>query len=502
MRRSAFFLICVTILGSACGHDEVPKASDDDGTQVPAETLAFLPATPLQLEPGTTAVLAVQIKPARSAQILFGIIGDAKNEAFLSAESARTDAQGTAYVSLTAPKSPGALTVRAAIKDGPTAERSVSVSGQGFGTLLVTPAYTGTRDPKDWIASAWPDLLCANLVPDYPKAPTSVRGSSPLSLGPLPVGPSYAIVVRSGNLAAGCLDVTTLVPDTVRPISVNVSDLPVVPSSAMSAELTLAEVEPILLTRLREAVTASLEEMGSVDDEGSLLVGAMLEVLSSKERKAMAERRESIEAEVTEFLGSEGWLHAVFEDEFARAALSLEGGPALLGTLEPRSETPDFRLVTAAGVAAETAGFEDGTPWSMTTDAGDSFALSGELAFSPVRWLSGIAERQALEEGSTRRAQLGKKLSCEGLGTRFAPSALYPGCDEVCAIALCEEGLEHLWDTMVQADGSRMTLTLAVGGTVESAPSGALLTLSGRYIGSFKKDGTLLRGEFRARAPE
>lgn len=503
MTRPALLLLCLAVLGAACGYDEVPGASDDNGTQVPQEeTLTFLPQTPLQLEPGATAVLAVQVKPARSVRVLFGIIGDAKNEAFLSAESARTDAQGTAYVSLTAPKSPGALTVRAAIKNGPTAERSVSVSGQGFATLLVTPAYTGTRDPKDWVASAWPDLLCANLIPDYPKGPTSARGSSPLSLGPLPVGPAYAIVVRSGNLAAGCLDVTTLVADTVRPISVNVTDLPVVPSSALGAVLTFAEVDHLFIARLRQLVAQRLEAMGPDQDESSLLVEAMLGVLPSRERRKMAEHRERIEATVAEFLGAEGWLHAVFEDEYAQAALSIEGGPPLVGTLEPHAEPAKFNVVAAANVLAEAAGFETDAPWTMTTDAGDSFALSGEITFAPVRWLSGITRALSSRDPSTRRGRLSEKLSCDGLASRFAKSELYPGCDEACALSLCEEGLEHLWDKTAEADSARMTLKIAIGGTVKSAPSGALLELQGNYIGSVEKDGTLLRGAFRATAPE
>src|SRR5690606_11625653 len=149
----------------------------------------------------------------------------------------------------------------------------------------------------------------------------------------------------------------------------------------------------------------------------------------------------------------------------------------LYGTFEPHAEPAKFGVVAASNVRAEAAGFEAETPWTITTDAGDSFALSGELSFSPVRWLSGIAQVLAWRETSTRRARLARKLSCEGLATRFASSELYPGCDEACAVSLCEEGLEHLWDTMVEADSARIALKIAVGGTVKSAPSGALLEL-------------------------
>lgn len=504
LRSVLIFLCAATLFAVSCGHDEVPGPGDDS-QKAPKESLAFVPAAPLQLDPGASAVLAVQISPPRSTTVLFGIIGDPKNEAFLSAESAQADAQGTAYISLTGPKTPGSFRVRAAVERGPTAERTVSVSGQGFGTLLVTPNYSGTRNPQEWVASAWPDFLCSSLVPDYPIGPTSSRGASPLSLGPLPVGPSLSIVVRSGNLAAGCLDVPAVSSDSVKPITVNVTDLPVVSASALAVEMVLSTVDNAFLAELRSAVETRLDEADDQEMEADLLLDAFKASLPKSERDSFESDRKDrlFSATTLEFLGPDGRLRQVFRSHLVQAATSLDDDPVVLGTFDPRAEHPDLIVTEAARVPAEDCGFESDGPWALTTDADRSFVLSGDLVFGPVPWLAGIARARAADVGSPLSSLLARDFDCAKLVSLLTPEGeeLYPGCGIDCSAQVCEAALERVWRSWIETDEARTTLSVAASGAVESGASGVLLKLNGRWIGSFEGDGSVANGDFTASAP-
>lgn len=506
MRSSPFFLAAAILLGVSCGYDEVPGPADDGTPPDPKDSLDFVPQTPLQLAPGATAILAVQISPPRSTSVLFGIIGDSKNEAYLATEVSQTDANGKAYVSLTGPKTPGAFRVRAAVTGGPTAERAVSVSGQGFGTLLVTPNYTGTREPTEWVASAWPDLLCSSLVSDYPTGPTEVRGSSPLSLGPLPVGPTLAIVVRSGNLAAGCLDVPALTPDTVLPITVNVADLPVISTSTLATKMTFSDVEDRFIAHLRTAVETRLEEATDVQDEVHLFLDSLRKAVPKANRELFdlaSEERDGLEPVLLDFLGPDGRVRSVFRSHLAYAATHLSEDSAILASFDPRAEQPDIDVSEVAGVPAKACGFESEGPWSMVTEADGSFVLSGDLVFNAVPWLAGIAEARAVAEAAALSVWLGRDFSCEALGALLAPpdQNLYEECDEACAQALCEKALELLWRSWLETDEAQSVLSVAASGVIESGPSGVLLKLSGSWIGSMEDEDSVIGGDFAASAP-
>lgn len=485
------------LLMAACGEDDPALPPVDEGTSgQEATSLTFVPGGVLKLLPLEPVDLNVAAAPPARYRVRFALLADAPdagpNDASLNRAEVLTDTRGVATVTLTAPSTPSTFTVRATIGDL-EARLPVSVSDQGYATIVAQPSYGGVRTIETWVASVRIGSTCADWA-GFPSQDSALVATSPHNETPtieaVPVGPIAAVSVRSGQFAYGCTNVPDLTTDEVRTVPVEVLDRPLQLDGELDLSLFLDEQQEEWSALLSNAVSESLSAFrnGSADDVWMLLED--MQTLDENVREVFGEQGENAEtyyAEIRPNLGeatltnqARAWLEAGIENL----------GP-LEGALELRSSSATFRLVSASGVPADESGFLGTSTWSAFADPGDTLVLGGLLRFQATRWVVALANGPALEKfpaaGDAAEALVWVAdcpLIADKLTTAAGGGVLYPGCDSTCVQHLCEAAIVAAWVRAADAGGDLTRLAIGLTGTAQVDDEARPVSLNGSWLGT------------------
>ncbi len=480
-------------------------------------SIAFDDASTLTVAPGASQSLRVIASPPAVYEVGFLLLGDAY-DAQVTPLTLHTAADGTGAVTLLAPTTSTTFQVRASVLGAgagdvgsveASAERVVAVSEQGFGSVQVTPVYSGQRTITEWTANVVASATCASLAGSLPEDPagavsaTAPVGSDPV-LGNLPVGPNLAVVVRAGHFAWGCTDATTLAANQTLDVSVPVVDKLI---DLAAADLDLAfSYTPDATSYaafLADAVS-SLDDafMPAGSDEGAVVLNAMAALTPSTESAAFTLARQE-----------QGW-DTLAEQHFAALPEGLRAtcgdwantGAAMaptsilataVGVAGPSGDTPQATASTTGGPVTLTvtqfAGFEPATvgvttapnaTWSGQT--GNLVLLNASLVWQPSLFAgaASLGPATSAHPGATSVAEaLALSADCHGLATAMGA---FGSCTVDCVEQLCRAAITSRWQTALTASSQATTPALV---TVKASGSAAVgdvaqpLSLAGHWLG-------------------
>lgn len=490
-------MACLTALlvcTAGCGADAPADTRLDSETPTrEATSLAFVPGGVLKLLPLELADINLAAGPPDQYLVRFALLADrpdaAPNDASLDRAEAITDPRGVATVTLTAPSSPSTFTVRAAIGDL-EAHLPVSVSDQGYGTVIAQPVYTGTRPIETWVASVRSGSSCADLAgfppPDGALVATTSSTELP-TIDSVPVGPIASVSVRSGHFAYGCTNVADLNTDEVRTVPIDVADRPMELSGELALSLGIDDQGEEWSTLLTDAIASSLDAFrnGALDDVQMLLDG--MEALST-------------DPEGFQMLSAMHDFYAVVQANLSEATLTdrartwLEAGvenlEPLQGELELRNNSAAFRLLSAGGVPTEESGFLGTATWSAFSDPGDTLVLGGPLRFQVNRWVVALANGPALEQfpaAADAAEALVLVTDCPLIASNLSTAAggsVGGECDATCAQHLCEAAIVTAWARAGDAGGELTRIAIGVTGTAQVDDEARPVSLDGTWLGT------------------
>jgi hypothetical protein len=499
----AGLLGCSTTLGIKVGGKPDPT--------VPATaSLGFDDQGILTLPLGGTQGLSFTAAPPMPYRVGLALLGPSLDGSLDAAEVTTGD-DGRGMITLHAPTQPTTFLVRASLLDQnamplATAERQVSVSADGFGTVAVTPTYLGHRTVTDWTASVVAQTTCATLdsagvLPG--EAPGALTATVPAGADPVipmaPVGSSLAVAVRAGHFAWGCADATMLTAGATLDVPVAVIDTPLDLADADLSATFAFTADPSSYGAILDDATATLLDafMPMSSSEGTILLNGMAAGLTTfADSNAFATRRqdEGWDATADQHLSSLGVSLRATCADWASAGLMLQptsfqadlvGGPNGQLTL---TVTQFGDLLPADAGAVMMAG----STWSGLPD--DSVLLSGSLSWEPSRFAGAASKPVAqMRTGAPSvAAALAQKADCAGLATALGP---FGACDLSCVEALCAQAIATRWSAALQTSqktGALGSLTLQGSGKTMVGDLAQPITLSGVWQGQLATAGAQL----------
>lgn len=484
---------CAAKEASALNNPTGEAGSDTGTTSGIDATIAFEGPSSLEAAPAEVRELSIVTYPPAPYDIYFTLI-DAPSDASLDASYHLSDADGRASVKLHAPGMPATFTVRAAIKDGPSAELSVSVTKTGTGSVRVIPEYDGDRPVESWVASIVSGTTCDDLGDVLPGEPQGALvaiapdGDSPV-IQSVPVGPKLAVTVRAGHYAWGCIDSAGIPAGTTTKVKVHVVDVPAaLDRTDLAVTFAFNPKEPYgtLLMDARAKFLGALfppetpEPVTLLDTMGLL----------APDPAAFSASRESL-----------GW-DAVTADHFttlpqpiaARTGSLIDSGlelspPELTGQLTAIDGVEGkaiFFTSTVAGLDAESAGAPLAHLMSWTSQPNDQVVLSGSIFWVPSRFI-GAACRAGAEDEVGAPIEMAEILAsaaaCDGLAASFGG---LDGCDATCLEDLCRAALAERWLLALDAsavDDTACTTSITASGKVSVDDTAMPIALSGTWLG-------------------
>jgi hypothetical protein len=498
---SGLSMMLVAISGAlACAPEPEPERVRSEPTiEPPASTeLAFASPKPLTVAPGEKQTITVEADPAGSYAVSFALIGDSL-DASLDRVTAKTDADGRASVTLRASGKATTFRVRAWMKNGPSAELPVSVSGEGFGDVRVLPQYLGKREITTWTASVVARTNCAAISSILPEDPpgaivASAPAGEPIYLKNLPVGPNLAIALRAGHFAWGCVDKGDLAANGKIDAKIEVVDKPL-DLSGTDLEVTLGFTPaegPYLgiLSASRDAVLGSFLPESNAD-AAPLLLDAMAAAQSSAlDAQGFKDARLAggWDALATAHLDAlpmplraqlDAWmLSSMAEPLTLRGRLEAQGAPAGYAVFKPLA----FGMVDA-----EAAGIPNEHLVKWTGQPGDKVLLGASLFWLPSRYMAGLCRAAALtgaDEGATMADALAATADCAGLATTLGA---FGTCDTACLAGLCKDALAARWAVAADASAAAWQIgeiAVLASGEAKVDDRAAPLSFQGSWLGS------------------
>lgn len=425
---------------------------------------------PLVLAPGAVQSLSVTATPPTEYGVLFTLIGPSDG-ARLVVPSITTGKNGRGMVTLIAPDQAATFAVHAALLDAKgtptmtTAERVVTVSQPGSGSLLVEPSYTGKRIVATWTASASPYTKCATLALEPPQEPpgaitaTAAAGADPLILD-VPLGTDLAVAVRAGHFLWGCTDIGGLTAGSPLAVPVPVADVPLDFTGA-SLPVTLDyTTDPRAYQGLLDDAVASLVDafMPSDPGAGAIVLNGMAAAISAP-------------SDLTAFMtdrSTMGW-DALASAHFAGLS------PGLIETCQTwaaagvAQQPMSFQATLTGGSLPGEVGFAltrigdlDQSSAAVTTDAaapyswlpGDTVQINAAVAWTPSAFAGAaslLPAQQAQPGASTVAAALAIVADCHGLSLSMGS---FGQCGSTCIEALCGQAIASRWTAALGLSGS------------------------------------------------
>ncbi|MCA9631258.1 MAG: hypothetical protein KC766_26535 [Myxococcales bacterium] len=506
-RALGVFAVVVAGFASACTASDgeggvLPGSGGTGGSagQTSAASIEFASDGTLLVEPLVATELVVQVRPVGRHTVRFSLTGDSL-DASLAATEVSTDSAGVATTTLFAPSHVTSFNVRAAVGTEVSASKTVSVSEQGFGTLRVTPEYSGGRDVTSWTASVHPGRRCSDLSGNPPPDGalwTTVSPGQTIEIESVPAGTYAAVTLRANQFAGGCSDLSGVMSGETKSVDVQVINRPLQLSETdLDMTLGLDDLNydwELGLDGARADAKAAL--LGEAQSDVGALLDAMAASLPGSAASLFQTSRDSgaWDAQVATWIGagSTDVLRTALDQWFDASAPRLSGDRVLFGKLEASGTTPGWatwKLEEVAGLSPTKAGFPpDIGKLSLSSDPDDSLLLGGSFYFFPSRLVVGAAEQQAISSStnaSTGGEALAELIDCEGLGASLAGQGeLFDGCDGECGALACKAGLQQLFSRARDASiDTPATLTFSAAAAAEIDSEARPTAFEGTWVG-------------------
>lgn len=526
MRFSSITVALVIVLtgGAACNVslDSSPATTSSlDPPPPSAALIRFEQEGTIPLAPGELRRVHAFATPPTRYDVRFSLIGDAL-DGWIESAAVKADDDGMATMALHAPNQPTTFHLRASVvlangESGPSAETSVAVSAQGFGTLRVLPHYAGKRAVEKWTASVMARTTCADLAALLPGDPSGALVSKALLGKPLlvpnaPVGPNLAVAVRAGHYAWGCADTTELKADGVVDVRVILVDKPI-DLGATNLDLALAyQPDAADYGALIGGATKRLRDaflpMGITEAE--LLLVAMASAAPGDQALAFNAARVA-----------QGWddlcaahIAALPTSLRERSTIWIAAGllgqaPVIKAHLSAKDDSPgvaELRVLTIGSLDAAAAGVPTTIPFSWTADPDDTLILGGNMPWQPSRYVGAAAFVGAkIEQPSalTMADTLARAADCHGLAAELSG---FGSCDASCLEALCKKALDARWSQGLadsSAAGKTGHLTITASGPAQLDDTAAPNGVKGSWLGTVSDSivSAKVKGSFEGSPP-
>jgi hypothetical protein len=520
-RRPWPALVANLALGLASGLTQLAcSASEEAGstgiTPPPPTTdatVTFDATGTLTLAPGAIQALGVTGAPAASYQVGFALLGDTL-DAWLDAATVQADAAGHASVNLHAPSKAATFQVRASLLDdrgmpGPSAERGVAVSKQGFGSVRVTPVYGGARPVTTWTASVVARSTCMDLTTLPAEAPGALVAAAPAGTLPVvdnaPVGPNLAVAVRAGHFAWGCADSAGPTAGGTVDVSVTVIDKPLDLSTAsLTVELTYPPPTSFapFLADITSTLGGAFLPIGSKD--GSVVLNAMAALVPSTSAAAFTQSRidkgwDAVAAQHFAAL-TPGLRQRV--DAWVAAGLLLQTPAIEAGVLAVgKPDHPQVQVTRFGDVDPATAGVMPG-PFTWKPQPDDSLLLVGDLGWAPSRFAAAAALAAAQADFPAAQTVPGALAAAAACKTLASKLGAFGTCDAGCVEQLCDAALASRWNAALAA-GATGTVGIKASASATVGDAAQPTALTGHWVGAFS-DGSVdatVMGDLAATSP-
>lgn len=487
-----------------------------------------------QLEPGEATTLTVQVSPPDVYAVQLALLGG-DSHAYLERPTLETNADGLATTTLTVvPRSePARITVLARANDK-SVSREVEVLEPTVADLTLVPVYAGGRAFTQWEMLWGPHLSC-DLGHDSPewrnavvvdRKPVDDDGVAP-EYEHLGVSARYpvTVLVRAQRYAYGCVSGVRLTAKANNRVEVNVNqrladvshlDFPMQFNVAPDNELWA----PLLGTRDESPYIASLA--GAFRGSASSDIGALLDVMSELvptshqddyRRRRSTAAWDSVLATRLSPEGAQSGLSSRILRWLQDGASLLQSPNAFVGNLRVHEggQRSEVEMEQIAGHDAEVCKIPRSHLASVTVDTQDVLRVGFDLRFLPsplFTCLADIKAAGAADAGiSDVLSALAVDFDCGLVATWMAQASdgvLYEGCDGQCGAALCREGLEVMWQRVVEKDLNASSFQVNAAGKAELSADAVVVGVEANWVGTTSVTGkaTSVSGSLRSCAAE
>jgi hypothetical protein len=505
-------------------QSDADAARPDDGVApaVPSLQLIFVPPDALELRPSAAVAIRVEVvdpngAPVPNITLRFSLVGDSA-DATLSDTRASTTLSpdgrtAGAQVTLHASTVSSDFSLRVVGPDGSSAQRTVSVSDQGFGSLVASFTYEGVRGATNFEVSLFGEARCEALANSRPSRTMQVMGASRVSarFDSLAAGRTFAVLAdafgASGErVATGCVESVTVAPNSTREIPLQLRDFPLRSEGRYAVELQLGldviATQAALLWRESTRVES--------DEAGALLAAMSGAVFRVSGAEAKAQFDSAIEAslrrDVELALRSRDSLPSSLIARWSQAIASSVGGARWRGDIVAtirggRTVFTVERVQITVDPQTPDLLDDDITRDLMPSGAGAIDALAGDrmsvlldrvaMPVSAIAVAARDAQLTRVRADSTAQ-RLRASIRCDLLDGIVRPFAA--GCDEACIVEACE-GVLQRWgsnfDLALRSATASLQSAQASFIGVARAPAGSVTVsriASGAVDGLFVED--------------
>ena len=465
-----------------------------------AEAVAFDTPATITFLPGEARAIAVAVQPPGIHALRFALLGESLDGS-LDTDTMQTNADGRTSVVLTAPRSATTFRLHATADDGPEDEIAVSVSSDGFASVVVKPIYEGNRKTPIWTASATVRSACASL-PGNPSVDGPIAAASPdgskLLLDGLPVGPTIALALRAGLSVAGCKDMKDLAAGEVRTVEVKVVDTPI-DTTGLDLELAFT-IDPNgngVVQALEADVAAFANAMfPPAESQAAVLLDSMAAIAPDSADFQAARLASDWDQKLTDSLSAQPVeLRDQILSWAANGLEPLGDGNVFTGRVETLGASQGHAVLHATTVGAMPAallGIPDDTLVSLTATPTDDVQLGGSILWFPSRFVAAAADegaRNSTLNVTDAADALAGVVGCEALPALLESSGSLPqSCDEVCLRTLCVDAIFDRWTNARAASATSLqvaSLTFTASAAAEVMPNAGIRSIGGTWAGTY-----------------
>jgi hypothetical protein len=482
-----------------------------------------------QLEPGEATTLTIRVSPAGVHTVQLALLGG-DSHAYLERPTVKTNAEGLAKTTLTVvPRSePTRITVLARTNDT-SDSREVAILEPTVADLTIVPLYAGGREFTQWEMLWGPQLSCdiGHDSPEWRNAVMVDRKSLDDGVAPeyehLGVSARYpvTVLVRAQRYAYGCVSGVRLTAKANNRVEVNVSQrLADVSQLAFPMQFNVAPDNelwaPLLGTRDESSYIAGLASAfrGTANSDIGALLDVMSELVPTSHQDDYRKRRSAAgwDSVLATRLSPEGAQSGLSSRilRWLRDGVSLLQAPnAFVGTLRVHEggQRSEVELEQVAGRDADVCKIPGSHLASVTVDTQDVLRVGFDLRFLPSPLFTCLADIKA---GSADDAGVSDVLSALAVDfdcglvaswmAQASDGALYEGCDGQCGAALCRDGLEAMWQRVVEEDLNFSSFQVNAAGKAELSADAVVVGVDANWVGTTSVAGkaTSVSGSLRS----
>ena len=477
--------------GSSSNATSSPGSAEvDSGNTGPVpRSIDFVPPDTVQLTPSETHLCHFEVEPPSSYDVNLALLdhtAEQSLDASLNQSVVQTEADGTGSFVVTASSKASSFDVRANIAQVSTV-LSISVSDNGFATVVINGSYSGQRNISQWVATLYSAHTCADLGTDLPDDGSNKvdgTGLSPtqppkLEMSGVPAGQPQstfpqAIILRGDHLVWGCRDIPPINSLDRLELQVSVYDVPLsygVEPVGVTFDVTTNATEwASALSTVELSILVAFVQ--SSDNDATLLLDTMRDSLTDPTEQANFETRRVAggwdSALVSDWNQVSTSAETLIRDRVQQwldsGAQSVSSGTSIATNVS--LSAGQLTLLSWQELEASAWTSSPQVPLSVTNDANDAISATTFFSFRDGSLLRLLAQASALTEypnTANLPDALASWVNCAAMGVHLANLASVNGaCDSTCLAELCQTALSMLWDNTAtevkKRDNSQLSL--------------------------------------------